>query len=91
MALFTRSGRARPQGGGFELFVWYLIRLSGLALFVLALAHFSILHFLYDPAEQDTNFITTQRWSQHLLAGDGLAAAHAGDLPQLPGRPRGGP
>src|SRR3954447_26548426 len=63
MANLTRAGRARPQGGGFELFVWYFIRLSGLALFVLALAHFSILHFLYDPAEQDSDFITNMRWS----------------------------
>src|SRR5690349_12634947 len=64
MAVVSRtSGRQRPQGGGFELFVWYAIRLSGLALFVLALAHFSILHFLYDPAEQDSAFITNQRWS----------------------------
>lgn len=63
MALPSRAGRIRPHGGGFELFVWYLIRLSGLALFVLALAHFSILHFLYDPAEQDTKFITEMRWS----------------------------
>src|SRR3954449_4074928 len=63
MGHLTRAGRARPQGGGFELFVWYAIRLSGLALFVLALAHFSILHFLYDPAEQDTEFITNIRWS----------------------------
>jgi succinate dehydrogenase / fumarate reductase membrane anchor subunit len=59
----SRFGRSRPQGGGYELFVWYAIRLSGLALFVLALAHFSILHFLYDPAEQDTEFITNMRWS----------------------------
>jgi succinate dehydrogenase / fumarate reductase membrane anchor subunit len=59
----ARAGRARPQGGGFELFVWYFIRLSGLALFVLALAHFSILHFLYDPAQQDSAFITNERWS----------------------------
>jgi succinate dehydrogenase / fumarate reductase membrane anchor subunit len=58
-----RARRGRPQGGGLELFVWYAIRLSGLALFVLALAHFSILHFLYDPAQQDTEFITNMRWS----------------------------
>ena len=61
--MITRSGRARPQGGGYELFVWYFIRLSGLALFVLALAHFSIIHFLYDPAEQDSAFIANVRWS----------------------------
>jgi succinate dehydrogenase / fumarate reductase membrane anchor subunit len=67
--MLTRAGRARPQGGGFELFVWYFIRLSGLALFVLALAHFSILHFLYDPAEQDTQFITNMRWSSIFWRG----------------------
>ncbi len=63
MALYTRSGRARPQGGGFELAVWYLVRLTGLALFVLALAHFSVLHFIYDPAIQNADFIISKRWS----------------------------
>jgi succinate dehydrogenase / fumarate reductase, membrane anchor subunit len=63
MSVYSRSGRVRPQGGGIELFSWYLIRLSGLALFVLALAHFSILHFLFDPAQQDSSFIANVRWS----------------------------
>ena len=63
MSVYSRSGRVRPQGGGIELFSWYLIRLSGLALFVLALAHFSILHFLFDPAQQDSEFIANVRWS----------------------------
>jgi succinate dehydrogenase / fumarate reductase membrane anchor subunit len=63
MSASSRMGRTRPQGGGFELFAWYLIRLSGLALFVLALAHFAILHFLYDPAQQDATFIMNIRWS----------------------------
>jgi succinate dehydrogenase / fumarate reductase, membrane anchor subunit len=65
----SRRGRSRPQGGGFELFTWYAIRLSGLALFVLALAHFSILHFLYDPSQQDTEFITNMRWSSIFWRG----------------------
>ncbi|HMJ79608.1 MAG TPA: succinate dehydrogenase [Candidatus Dormibacteraeota bacterium] len=63
MSLITRSGRAKPQGGGLELAVWYLIRVSGLGLFVLALAHFSILHFLFDPANQNADFIAGQRWN----------------------------
>ena len=63
MSSASRMSRTRPQGGGFELFAWYLIRLSGLALFVLALAHFAILHFLYDPAQQDAVFIMNIRWS----------------------------
>lgn len=40
------------------------MRLTGVALFVLALAHFSILHFLFDPAEQTAEFIANQRWNQ---------------------------
>jgi len=53
----------KPQGGGWELAVWYLMRLTGVALFVLALTHYLILHVLYDPAQQDASFIATVRWS----------------------------
>jgi succinate dehydrogenase / fumarate reductase membrane anchor subunit len=63
MGLYSRSGRVRPQGGGWELAVWYLMRLTGVALFVLALTHYLILHVLYDPAQQDASFIATVRWS----------------------------
>lgn len=58
-----RAGRIRPVGGGFELAIWYLMRLSGLALFVLVLSHYLILHVLYDPAEQDASWIAEIRWS----------------------------
>jgi succinate dehydrogenase / fumarate reductase membrane anchor subunit len=57
-------GRKRPTGSRREATVWYLMRVSGVALFVLALAHFSILHFIYDPADQTAAFITDQRWNQ---------------------------
>ena len=57
-----RSGsRARP-GGGFELAVWYLMRLTGLGLFVLAMSHFLITHVLWDPAVQDAKWIG-ERWA----------------------------
>jgi succinate dehydrogenase / fumarate reductase membrane anchor subunit len=59
----TRAGRARPSGGGLEVAIWYLMRLTGLALFVLALTHFLILHVLYDPAQQDASWIASVRWS----------------------------
>ncbi len=58
----TRSGRARPQSGGFELALWYLMRLTGLGLFVLALAHYIIVHFLFDPSEQTAQWIIEERW-----------------------------
>jgi succinate dehydrogenase / fumarate reductase membrane anchor subunit len=61
---YERTGsRTRPAGGGLETLVWYLMRLTGVALFVLALAHFLILHVLYDPAQQDSTWIATVRWS----------------------------
>lgn len=59
----TRSGRERPAGAGFELAIWYLIRLSGLGLFVLALSHYLITHVVYDPAIQTAEWIAEHRWS----------------------------
>ena len=58
----TRAGRAKPQGSGWELAIWYLMRLTGLGLFVTALAHYLITHFLYDPAIQDSDWVMA-RWS----------------------------
>jgi len=62
-APYTRSGRARPSGGGPELAIWYLMRVTGVALFVLALTHFLIIHVIYDPSEQDATWIAQVRWS----------------------------
>jgi succinate dehydrogenase / fumarate reductase membrane anchor subunit len=59
----TRSGRARPQSGGFELAVWHLMRLTGLGLFVLALAHFMITHVIFDSAIQTAEWVIQERWS----------------------------
>ncbi|MBI2776273.1 MAG: succinate dehydrogenase [Chloroflexi bacterium] len=60
---YSRSGRVRPQGNGFELAVWYLMRLTGLGLFVLVLSHYLIVRVLYDPAEQNASWIAEIRWS----------------------------
>jgi len=64
-----RAGRARPQGGGFELAVWYLMRLSGLGLFVLVLTHYMILHVFHDPADQTADWIAQFRWSSLFWRG----------------------
>jgi succinate dehydrogenase / fumarate reductase membrane anchor subunit len=66
MSTITRSGRAKPRGGGWELAVWYLIRMSGLGLFVLALAHYSITHFVFDVTVQEADWILDTRWSSLL-------------------------
>ncbi len=57
------SGRVKPSGGGTEVAIWYLMRVTGVLLFVMALAHFSIIHFIWDPAEQTAEFVTRERWS----------------------------
>ena len=62
-------GRMRPTGSRRELIAWYLMRVTGVALFVLALAHFSILHFIWDPAEQTADFIANERWNQIFWRG----------------------
>ena len=63
MARYSRIGRPKPQGGGLELAIWYLMRLTGLALFVLALSHFLIVHLVVDPSVQTASWIQEIRWS----------------------------
>jgi succinate dehydrogenase / fumarate reductase, membrane anchor subunit len=61
--------RPRPTGSRREVLVWYMMRITGVMLFVLALAHFSIYHFIWDPAEQTAEFIIEQRWNQLIWRG----------------------
>jgi succinate dehydrogenase hydrophobic anchor subunit len=58
----SSASRVRPSSGGWELAIWYLMRLTGLGLFVTALAHFIIVHFLYDPKDQTAQWILDERW-----------------------------
>ncbi len=58
-----RSGRLRPQGDRRELAIWTLMRLTGLALFVLVLSHYIILHVFHDPADQTADWIGQFRWN----------------------------
>lgn len=64
---YSPIGRPRPTGGDrAELAAWYLMRLTGLGLFVLALSHFLITHVLFDPANQTAEWIQTHRWESNL-------------------------
>ncbi len=67
MVLYSRSGRPRPASGGFELAAWYYMRLSGLGLVFMALLHFSVMHFVFDPSQQQSNWILGARWSDQLI------------------------
>ena len=60
--MLTRAGRARPQIGGIELAIWYLMRVTGVALFFLALGHFAIMHVINDVEVQDASWIVNFRW-----------------------------
>ncbi len=61
-ARYGRTGRAKPASGGWEVAIWYLMRVTGLGLFVLVLSHYLILHVLYDPAQQHSGWIAEMRW-----------------------------
>ncbi len=65
----TRAGRAKPAGRGRELAEWYAMRVTGLALFVLVLSHYLILHVLYEPAQQHAGWIADVRWSSTFWRG----------------------
>lgn len=65
----TSRARVRPRGSRKEVAVWYLMRVTAVALFVLALGHFSILHFIWDPASQNADFIQDERWNSIFWRG----------------------
>ncbi|MEI6156610.1 MAG: hypothetical protein WCP88_05380 [bacterium] len=67
MSRAPRARQPRPAGHGRELAYWLLTRYSAIALFVLALAHFSMTHFIYDPANQSAEWIAQMRWNSLAL------------------------
>ena len=59
----SRAARPRPEASGRERFWWYFMRLSGLALVILALGHMFIMHVLVELTHQEVNFAFVQsRW-----------------------------
>jgi len=59
----SRAARTRPENGGFERFMWYFMRLSGLALVILALGHMLIMHVLVQVTGQQVDYgFVTSRW-----------------------------
>jgi len=64
---YSISGRPRPTGSQLDLYVWWAVRISSLALFVLALAHFSMTHFVFDPADQSAEWVRQTRWNSVAL------------------------
>lgn len=55
--------RGPPVGAGRERFWWWFMRLSGLALVILALGHMLIMHVLVQLTGQELSFaFVTSRW-----------------------------
>jgi len=54
------AGRERPTGG-FELFAWFFMRISGLVLIILVLGHLAIMHVIHTVDEIDFDFVV-RRW-----------------------------
>ena len=59
----SRAARPKPEASGRERFWWYFMRLSGLALVILALGHMFIMHVLVELTGGEINFAFVQsRW-----------------------------
>lgn len=67
----VRLGSEKPAGG-VELFSWVFMRVSGVALLLLALGHFFIMHFQHGVDRIDYDFVA-RRWSLFLWRGYDLA------------------
>ena len=65
MAGMTLQRPMAQRSGGVELFAWYFLRISGVALVVLALGHIFITHYLNVPSETTTEFVLG-RWRNPL-------------------------
>ena len=61
MAARSMGRRIKPSGG-YELFMWYFMRLSGLALVFLAVGHLFIMHILNNVETINYAFIAS-RWT----------------------------
>jgi len=59
----SRAARPKPEASGRERFWWYFMRLSGLALVILALGHMFIMHVLVELTGAEIDFAFVQsRW-----------------------------
>lgn len=59
MEVTQRTHRTKP-GGSFELHAWFFMRVSGLALVLLALTHWTIMHFMTRLSAQTSEWIVNR-------------------------------
>ena len=84
------AGRpAKPEASGRERFWWYFMRLSGLALVILALGHMFIMHVLVELTGGEIDFAFVQsRWGTPFWRIYDLAAPGPGLRPRRERRAR---
>src|SRR4051794_7342083 len=58
----SEMGRRVKPAGGFELWAWYFLRISGLVLVFLALGHLFIVHILFNVETTNYAFVA-DRWA----------------------------
>ena len=56
----SSSGSHVPPSGGFELFMWFFMRVSGVLLVVLALGHLVVMHIINSIENIDYAFVATR-------------------------------
>ena len=73
------AGRPRPESG-LELYAWFFMRVSGIALLVLALGHLLVMHILNNVDHIDFRFVAvryaTPFWRTYDLVMLWLAMIH---------------
>ena len=73
------AGRPRPESG-LELYAWFFMRVSGIALLVLALGHLLVMHILTNVDHIDFRFVAeryaTPFWRTYDLVMLWLAMIH---------------
>ena len=66
----SRAATPRPAEPGFERWMWYFTRISGLLLVVLAMGHMLIMHVLVQLTGQEINFaFVLERWGNPFWRG----------------------
>lgn len=74
------SGSHVPPSGGFELFMWFFMRVSGVLLVVLALGHLVIMHIINSVENVDYAFVAaryaTPFWRTYDFLMLSLAVVH---------------
>lgn len=72
MTQYQTTGSRPVPPGGFDRFAWFFMRLSGVALLLLALGHLSVMHLLNSVDSIDYAFVAARYATPFWRTYDGL-------------------